>query len=108
MPAMHTGTARPLVPGDLSTRTAVPRAAFAAMLAAVRGVDPARIAGDRWATDAPVIQALLRGAVDPAMTSVPEWAGALAEGAVGLWLPTLTPQSAAAALIPRGVSIRIR
>lgn len=78
------------------------------MQGAVRNVDPARIAQERWGADAPVITALLRAATDPATTTDPGWAGVLAEGAVGQWIPTLTPESAAAALIPRGLRIRIR
>lgn len=103
-----TAAARPLVPSDIATRSVVPRSCFAALLAATRNVDPARVAGERWPTEAPVLQALLRAATDPATTTEPAWAGALAEGAVGQWLPTLTPESAAAALIPRGVRLRIR
>ena len=107
-PAMNSTVARPLVPGDIAIRSVVPRAAFAALQGAVRNVDPARIAQERWGADAPVVTALLRAATDPATTTDPLGLASWPISAVGLWLPTLAPESAAAALIGRGLKLRIR
>ena len=96
---------RPLVPSDLRSNPAsVPRAAFAALLAATRSADPVAVCRSLY-TDAIASLLLQRAAVSSGTTSDPEWAAPLVVAATGTWLGSLAPQSAAAALIGSGIRV---
>src|SRR5690242_15218825 len=104
---MNSPSPRPLVPSDLSSTPSLARAAFAMALAAAQGADPSRIAASRWPHDVEVVQGLLRASVAGADTSTSGWAAELVASAVSRFLTGLTPQSAMAAVISRGIRVRL-
>lgn len=105
---MNTAAARkPLLPSDMDPTQALIRSCWAAASAVPLHANSADHVARLWPND-PIAHAILtRGAVSGALTSVPAWAGALANRAVSQWLPTLAPASAAAALIGRGITIAL-
>ena len=96
---------RNLVPEDIDRNgrpraaTYLERAVIANVLAAGRFEPTAeRVARRLWGDDG-VTGLVLRGAVEPALTTTPTWAGALARDAVGDFVSSLAPLSAGAQLL---------
>jgi hypothetical protein len=80
------------------------RAAWATVVAATNewGTSAGDLCTKLFPDDAVARHLLTRAAISGATTSTPAWAGLLAQRAVGEWLGSLVPASAAAALIARG------
>lgn len=110
LPALRSSD-RPLVPSDLSTRTALVRGAFGEFVAAKRGPQGGGVEAvlkSLWPqpTEHAVAAAIVtRAATTGAQTNVPAWAGALAATAVASFIGSLIPQSAAAVLFSRGIRV---
>ena len=104
----HAASRRPLVPEDIDVARSFSRAAWAAVGAAARKVYAADYCEQLFPRDPVARQILLaRAAPAGATTSDSAWAGALAARAVGEFLPSLAPLSAAAALIPMGTRVPV-
>lgn len=69
-----------------------------------RSVAPAEFARRTWGDEAAQVQYLLRAASSPAQISAPGWAQELAH-VVTIFLPSLTPLSAGADLLARGLQL---
>src|SRR5262245_23624307 len=96
----------PLVPGDEEPPgRAMRRAAWAALQAAIKGGAAADHARRLWPRDPVATGVLQRAATSGADTTTPGWASDLVLSAVGDWLASLAPVSAAAQLIADGLVI---
>jgi hypothetical protein len=95
---------KPLVPGDLKSRRAIPRAAFALITARVLGGNAERHLIRMFPDDyRAALSILQRAAETGGTTTVAGWAAELVGTAVADWLPSLYPLSAAAQIIARGM-----
>jgi hypothetical protein len=101
---------RPLVPTDIPVDRTLVRAMTACAVAAARQRPPEHafaIAREVWERDTVTRALLTRAATAPADTSTSGWASQLAGRAVGAFIASLAPQSAAAQLIEAGVQINL-
>jgi hypothetical protein len=98
---------RPLVPDDLQPARSLFRAAWAATTAEARQRNGADLCREIFPRDVLALQILTRAAISGANTTTPAWTGTLAAQVVGQFLASLAPDSAAAALMPRGVNVRL-
>ena len=96
---------RNLVPEDVDLNgrpraaTYLERAVIANVLATGRFEPPPEVVARRLWGDDGVTGLVLRGAVEPALTTAPTWAGTLARDAVGDFVSSLAPLSAGAQLL---------
>jgi hypothetical protein len=97
----------PLVPEDMNPVAVIPHAAWAAVRAAAERGSPAAMCTKLFPRDPVALAVLTRAAISGASTAVPSWAGVLAQRAVGEWLGSLVPISAAAELIRRGLTVSV-
>lgn len=83
------------------------RAAFAHAKAVTNLTSAEKICQERWPQDE-ATALITRGAVSPATTATPAWAGVLAPtGAVGAFVETLAPQSAASQIFARSTVVSL-
>ena len=97
----------PLVPADVAVDKAVAHAGFAALSAAIQGGGGGTQQCIRLYPNDKVALALLmvRAATTGATTTVPGWASEIVSTAIGEWLGSLAPASAAAQLMTLGLTV---
>lgn len=101
---------RPFLPSDIPADQTLVRAMTAHALAFARRRPPEEaqaIARATWERDIGVRALLTRSATAPADTSTSGWASQLAGRAVGSFISSLAPQSAAAQLIEAGTKVNL-
>jgi hypothetical protein len=99
---------RPLVPDDVRPNVlSLPRAAYAAVAAAIKRVNAADTCRNFYPHDRVAAGFLERAAMSGATTGGVGWASDLMAKSVAAWLGSLAPASAAAELVRRGVTLPI-
>lgn len=99
---------RPFLPSDLSPVGLIERAAFASFVAAYRGdEDASDVCREFWPNEKVAPLLLARATATVGTTGTSGWASQLVQQATGAFFASLSPTSAAAALVERGTPVSL-